>query len=64
MTNFDPIFCTECHVNAVMHADGSVACGCSFVNDPDTDGIPSGWDTTRENIYAMQLAESDYQEAE
>lgn len=63
-TKFDPIFCTECNEKAVMHADGSVACSCSFINDPDTDDIPAGWDTTRENIYAMQLAESDYQEGD
>jgi hypothetical protein len=60
MTHFETIYCTECNTSAVMHADGSVACLCSFVNDPDTDDIPPGWNTTRENIYAMQLAESDY----
>jgi len=54
-----PIFCTACKLNATMHADGSVACSCSFLNDPDTDPTPAGWDTTRENIYAMQLAESE-----
>ena len=59
MTNFDQIFCTDCHLNAAMHADGTVACGCSLVADPDTDTIPRAWNTTRGNIYAMQLAESD-----
>ena len=59
MTNFEKIFCTDCNLNATMHADGTVACGCSFVNDPDTDAIPGAWNTTRENVYAMQLAESD-----
>jgi hypothetical protein len=57
-----PIFCTDCNQKAVMHADCSIACSCSFINDPDIDGMPSGWDTTRENVYAMQLAESDYEE--
>jgi hypothetical protein len=64
MTHFEEIYCTDCKEKATMHADGSVACSCSFVNDPDTDSIPRSWHTTRENIYAMQLAESDYQETE
>jgi len=56
----EPIYCDDCKLAATMHADGSVACACSFVNDPDTDTIPSAWNTTRENVYALQLAESDY----
>jgi hypothetical protein len=32
MTN---IFCTDCNLHATMHADGTVACGCSLVADPD-----------------------------
>lgn len=53
------IFCTDCNGKAVMHADGSLACSCSFVNDPDIDAIPAAWNTTREAIYALQLAESE-----
>lgn len=56
MTN---IFCTGCNLDATMHADGTVACGCSLVADPDTDTIPAAWNTTREAVYALQLAESD-----
>ena len=43
MTHFEEIFCSDCNQKATMHADGSVACSCSFVNDPDTDAIPAGW---------------------
>ena len=53
------IFCTDCYLTATMHADGTVACGCSCVADPDTDAIPAAWDTTREAVYALQLAESE-----
>lgn len=63
-THFDAIHCEDCKQKAVMHADGSIACSCSFVNDPDIDDVPSAWNTTRENIYAMQLAESDYAEGD
>ena len=54
------IYCTDCNLEATMHADGSVACSCALVNDPETDTIPAAWNTTRENIYALQLAESEY----
>lgn len=64
MTHFEPIYCDGCKMNATMHADGSVACSCSFVNGPDDDKIPAAWNTTRENVYAMQLAESDYASTE
>lgn len=63
-TQLDGIFCTDCNTKAAMHADGTVTCSCSSVADPDTDPIPVAWNTTRENIYAMQLAESDYVENE
>ncbi len=59
MTKFEKVFCIDCNTSAVMHADGTVCCSCSSVSDPDCDEIPGGWQTTRENIYAMQLAESD-----
>jgi hypothetical protein len=55
MTN---IFCTDCYYIATMHADGTVACGCSVIADPETETIPASWDTTREAIYALQLEES------
>jgi hypothetical protein len=56
----ETIFCDDCKLEATMHADGSVACSCAFVNDPDTDTIPTAWNTTRENVYDLQLAESEY----
>lgn len=56
----DKIFCTVCNTEAACHADGSVACSCSVVNDPQDDQIPASWNATMEEVYAIQLAESDY----
>lgn len=53
------IFCTDCHTNVSMHADGTLSCSCSMVSDPDSDPIPAGWNTTREQCYELQLAESE-----
>lgn len=58
--------CAECHEPLTMHADGTVACSCAAFADPDnySEMIPNGWDITREEIYALQLAESDYQDVD
>jgi len=60
--NYETIYCDDCKTKAVVHADGSVACSCSFVDDPDSDTIPPAWNTTAENVYAIQLAESDLED--
>ena len=57
-------FCNDCKEKLTMHADGSVACSCATFSDPDdaNEAVPSGWNATREDIYRLQLAESDYVE--
>ena len=56
-------YCDDCKEKLTMHADGSVACSCATFSDPDGDApVPSGWNATREDIYRLQLAESDYVE--
>jgi hypothetical protein len=55
LTHFDVIQCSDCNTTCVMHADGSIACSCAFVDEPDTDAIPAAWNTTRENIHAMLM---------
>jgi hypothetical protein len=56
--------CADCHEKLTMHADGTVACSCAMFSDPDdaNEAVPSGWNATREDIYRLQLAESDYVE--
>ena len=55
-------FCNDCKEKLTMHADGTVACSCATFADPDdaNEAVPSGWNATREDIYRLQLAESDY----
>jgi hypothetical protein len=55
------VFCNDCKEKLTMHADGTVACSCATFADPDdAEAVPSGWNATREDIYRLQLAESDY----
>lgn len=53
--------CNECHERLTVHANGTVACSCAAFSDPDyySEMIPNGWDISREEIYALQLAESN-----
>lgn len=55
----EEIFCSACKTKATVHADGSVVCSCDYVGDAETDIIPVSWNTTRENVCALQLAESE-----
>jgi len=59
-------FCNDCKEKLTMHADGTVACSCATFNDSDdaNEAVSHSWNATREDIYLLQLAESDYIEEE
>lgn len=49
MTNAN--FCTACDQTLILHADGSIACSCDFL-DADSTSIPAPWQLTSEELDA------------
>lgn len=50
------LYCFECQENLTIHADGSIACGCSLQhpNEP----VPAGWlDEAQNPVHPETLAD-------
>jgi len=55
--------CEDCYETVALHADRTLACGCSTMEPEDTEP-PACWDTDADTVAAILAAERAYQEAE
>jgi hypothetical protein len=54
MTNSN--YCTMCNETLTLHADGSIACSCDFL-DCGSDQIPETWQLTGQELVAARSYE-------
>ena len=68
MTNAN--YCTECNETLVIHADGTIACGCKVIDgelEPFQVPTPESWvltDTERADAVAAEIGPEEEEEEE
>lgn len=51
-------YCTSCNETLTLHADGSIACACDFLDaDAPTSKIPASWKIDAERVLGMRVCE-------
>jgi hypothetical protein len=56
MTNAN--YCRACRETLTLHADGSIACSCEFLDADSNDGIPTTWALTEKELADIRAAEA------